>query len=228
MDSLHFTWLCFLLLTIAAPCPNIAMPSGNPDERMRDSSSGKTNVTVYHCKGCKSNVCESSNYEEFVKIGETQSEVFSNEILQLVTKETHIKMCFQQENTSEGFYAIFWEKPMGAGDACNYLDLTVSSENVGGNIQICCEAKTDISVPNSRLNCYPEAPDEKTRPSTAYTTGDLGDLPLPNSKKSSIGIITPVVIVGVCAAALAIWWVLQKQNGQGPVLMFRQIFNGRI
>lgn len=91
------------------------MPSDNCAEGRQD----KPNVTVYHCKDCESNICESSNYEDFVKISETQSETFSNEIIQLVTNETHVIMCFQQEGTvPEGIYAIFWEKAMGAGDSC--------------------------------------------------------------------------------------------------------------
>lgn len=76
------------------------MPSDNPAEGTQDSSFGKTNVTVCHCKDCESNICKLSNYEDFVKIGETQSEKFSNKIIQFVTSETHNIMCFQQENTS--------------------------------------------------------------------------------------------------------------------------------
>ncbi|CAM9698561.1 unnamed protein product [Bubo scandiacus] len=123
MDSPRFTRLCFLLLTAAAPHPNIAMPTGDLAEQTQGSSFGKTYVTVYHCKDCESKMCKSSNYEDFVKIGETQSEKFSNEIIQLVTSETHIIMCFQQENTSaEGIYAIVWEKAVGVGDSCGILN----------------------------------------------------------------------------------------------------------
>ena len=99
------------------------MPSDAAAEGTQDSSFGKTSVTVYHCKDCESNVCKSSNYEDFVKIGETQNETFSNEIIQLVTSETHIIMCFQQENNfPEGIYAIVWEKAMGVGDSCGNLN----------------------------------------------------------------------------------------------------------
>lgn len=210
MDSLHFTWLCFLLLTVAAPRSTIAMPSNNPAEGSQDSSFGKTNVTVYHCENCKRNICELSSYEDFVKIAETQSETFSNEKIQLVTKETHIKMCFQQD--PEGFYAIVWEKPTGVGEACNYLNSGASSENVSGNIiQICCEAKTDILVSSSHLNCHPE-------PSTAYITGDPGNPQFLISKKTRNGVIIPVLILGVCAAAaLVIYCVRQKRNYRGTV-----------
>lgn len=99
------------------------MPSNNPVEGAQVPSFGKTYVTVYHCKDCESHICESSNYEDFVKIGETQSEIFSNEIIQLVTTETQILVCFQPENTSPGgIYAIVWEKAIGMGDSCGVLN----------------------------------------------------------------------------------------------------------
>ncbi|XP_065504048.1 uncharacterized protein LOC135996192 isoform X2 [Caloenas nicobarica] len=200
MDSPHFTLLCFLLLTIAAPCPNIAMPSNNPVEGAQVSSFGKTYVTVYHCEDCESHICKSSNYEDFVKIGETQSETFSNEIIQLVTTETQILMCFKQENTSPGgIYAIVWEKAIGMGDSCGMLDSGVSSENTRDNtIKTCCVAETNVSVPSPSLKCYTEMSDKRARKSTA-------DIPDEDTPRFSInvGIITTVIIVGVCAAALA-------------------------
>jgi len=95
------------------------MPRDHSAEGTRVSSSRKTTVTVYRCEDCETNTCEPLSNKPFVKIGETQSETFSNEIIQLVTNETHIIMCFQQENTfPEGTYVIFWEKDSGAGDAC--------------------------------------------------------------------------------------------------------------
>ncbi|XP_075375227.1 uncharacterized protein LOC142417927 [Mycteria americana] len=218
MDSPHFTRLCFLLLTIAAPCPNIAMPSDKCAEGTRDSSFCKTEVTVYHCKDCESNICKSSDYEGFAKIGETRSETFSNEIIQLVISETRIIMCFWQENTSpEGVYAIVWEKAMGVGDSCGILNFGASSENVSGNIiQICCEAKTNLSVPSPPLECYTNMSDEKTRKSTADIAdeGDLGNAQFSISKKSSVGIVIPVLILGVCVAALAMYCVRQNRNGR--------------
>ncbi|KFQ92636.1 hypothetical protein Y956_04976, partial [Nipponia nippon] len=192
----------------------IAMPSDNPAEGTQDSSCGKTCVTVYHCKDCKSDICKSSNYEDFVKIGETRSEKFSNEIIELETNETHVSMCFQQENTfPEGIYAIFWEKAMGAGDSCGILNSGASSEDVRGNIiKICCEAETKLSEPSPALKCYTKMLNEKTGKSTASITDEenLDNLQFSISEKSSIGIITPVLILGVCAAALAMYCVRQR------------------
>ncbi|XP_068269625.1 uncharacterized protein [Nyctibius grandis] len=229
MDSPPYTQLCFLLLTIAAPHPSIAMTNDNPAEGTQDSSFGKTTVTVYHCKGCESNVCEPSNYEDFAIIAETQNETFSNEIIQLVASETHIIMCFQQQNTlSEGIYAIFWEKDVGAGGSCGIVNSGASSETVSGNIiKTCCEAETDPSVvPNPPLKCYTEMSDEKTRKSTAdIAEGNLGNPQFSIGEKSSIGIVTPVVILGVFAAALAVYCARQNRNGQGPVIVLHQIFN---
>ncbi|KFP54818.1 hypothetical protein N323_07971, partial [Cathartes aura] len=199
----------------------IAMPSDAAAEGTQDSSFGKTSVTVYHCKDCESNVCKSSNYEDFVKIGETQNETFSNEIIQLVTSETHIIMCFQQENNfPEGIYAIVWEKAMGVGDSCGNLNYGASSEDVRGNIiKICCEVETDPSATNPALKCYAEMLDEKIRKSTAELTGkgNLGNPQFSVSEKSTIGIVTPVLILGVCAAALAVYCFRQNRNGQGTV-----------
>ncbi|XP_075576264.1 T-cell antigen CD7 [Pelecanus crispus] len=137
---------------------DIAMPSDHSAGGTQDSSAGRTNVTVYHCKDCESNVCKSSNYEDFVKIGETQSATFSDETIHLVTSETEIIMCIQQKNTfPEGIYAIVWEKAMGIGDSCGTLNSGASSENVRGNsIKICCNAQINLSVPNPPLNCNAE------------------------------------------------------------------------
>ncbi|KAM6240277.1 uncharacterized protein M6G45_012212 isoform 1-T1 [Spheniscus humboldti] len=43
------------------------------------------------------------------------------------------------------------------------------------------------------------------------------------SKKSSIGIIIPVLILGVCAAALAMYCVQRNQNGQETVMLQESI-----
>ncbi|XP_074703659.1 uncharacterized protein LOC141933156 [Strix aluco] len=214
MDSPRFTRLCFLLLTAAAPHPNIAMPTGDLAEQTQSSSFGKTYVTVYHCKNCEREMCKSSNYEDFVKIGETQSEKFSNEIIQLVTNETHIIMCFQQENTSaEGVYAIVWEKAMGVGDSCGILN---SGENRRGDIviegtKICCEAETDLSVPNPPLKCYTRMSDEKS------TTDITGNPQFSIREKGRISIITIVLVLGGCAAAAAAYCVQQNRNRRGLV-----------
>ncbi|XP_065708654.1 uncharacterized protein [Patagioenas fasciata] len=221
MDSPQFTLLCFLLLTIAAPCPNLAMPNNNPVEGAQVSSFGKTYVTVYHCKDCESHICESSNYEDFVKIGETQSETFSNEIIRLVTTETQIVMCFQQENTSPGgIYAIVWEKAVGMGDSCGILNSGVSSENTGDNtIKTCCVAETNLLVPSPSLECYTEMLDKKARKSTA-------DIPEEDTPQFSInvGVITTVMIVLVFAAAVATYCV-RNRTRQGPVLVLHQVLN---
>ncbi|XP_054702574.1 uncharacterized protein LOC129214633 isoform X2 [Grus americana] len=245
MDCPRFTRLCFLILTVAAPHPNIAMPSDNCAEGRQD----KPNVTVYHCKDCESNICESSNYEDFVKISETQSETFSNEIIQLVTNETHIIMCFQQEGTvPEGIYAIFWEKAMGAGDSCGgIVEAVGSSENVTfDTAKICCGAETDPSLTKHPLKCYTETSGEKNGKSPANITGYrqtrdpcsrqantnpllgtvFGDAQFSVYEKSCISIIILVLILGFCAAALATYCVRRNRKGQGPVIVLHQIFNG--
>ncbi|XP_075025933.1 uncharacterized protein LOC142091058 isoform X2 [Calonectris borealis] len=205
------------------------MPSDNPAEGTQDSSFDKTHVTVYYCKDCESNICKSPNYEDFVKIGETQNETFLSKTIQLVTYETHITMCFQQENTfPEGIYAIVWEKAMGIGESCGSPDSGASSENVRGNIiKICCEAETDLSVPNPALKCYTKTSDEKTRKSTADIAdeGEPGNPQFSIGEKSSIGVITPVLILAVCAIALAMCCVRQKRNDRGPVIALHQTFN---
>ncbi|KAM8992223.1 uncharacterized protein PRD47_015182 isoform 1-T2 [Ara ararauna] len=218
MDLAHFMQLCFLLLTIAASCPSIAVPSDDPAKGTQDSSFAKTNVTVYHCEN---NVCESSNYEDCAKISETQNERFSNEIIQLVTSDTHITMCFHQGNTlPEGSYAVFWEKDMGAGYSCGILNYEAFLGNRWSNIiteevKICCETSTNLSVPNHTLRCYTEVLDEKPRKSTADIAGE-GNQDNPQylmSEKSNIGIITTATTLVLCAAALAIYYVLRKRNG---------------
>ncbi|XP_040979725.1 T-cell antigen CD7 isoform X2 [Aquila chrysaetos chrysaetos] len=212
MDSPHLAWLCFLLLTVAAPRPNIAMPHDDPTEGTQGSSFGKTSVTVYHCKDCESNICKSSNYEDFVKIGETQREKFSNEIIQLVTSETHIVMCFQQGNTfPEGLYAIVWERAMGVGDSCGIPNSGASSENGRGNmVKVCCEVETDPSVPKPPLKCYTKITDEKI----GETDNITGNPQFSIGEKSSIGIIAPVLILGVCGTAMAVYCVRQNRNSQ--------------
>ncbi|XP_032858081.1 uncharacterized protein LOC116964022 isoform X2 [Tyto alba] len=214
MDSPCFMWFSFLILIVAAPCPNIAMPSDDPAKGTPDYSFDKTYVAVYHCEDWESNVCQSSNYENCVKIGETQNEKFSNEVIQLVTSETHIIMCFQQENSiPEGIYAIVWEKATGVGDSCGILNSGVSSENWKGNIIIekiktCCEAETNLSVPNLPLKCYTEVSDDKTEKST-------GDPQFSISKKSNIVIITTILILGLCGVTLTMYCIRRNRNGQG-------------
>ncbi|XP_069655047.1 T-cell antigen CD7 isoform X2 [Haliaeetus albicilla] len=212
MDSPRLARLCILLLTVAAPCPNFAMPCDDPTEGTQGSSFGKTSVTVYHCKDCESNICELSNYEDFVKIGETQCEKFSNETIQLVTSETYIVMCFQQENTFPGgLYAIVWERATGVGDSCGILNSGASSENGRGNmVRVCCEVETDPSVPKPPLKCYTKITDEKI----GETDDITGNPQFSIREKSSIDIIAPLLILGVCGAAMAVYCVRQNRNSQ--------------
>ncbi|XP_061867031.1 uncharacterized protein LOC133627194 isoform X2 [Colius striatus] len=227
MESFHFICLCFLLLTVAAPCSIIAMSSDNHTEETLDSSSGNTAVTVYHCKDCESEICESSDYAGFAKIAETKHRKFSNEVIQLETNETHIVMCFLQENTVPGgVYAIFWQKDTGLGDSCGIPDPGASSQrwegdSTIGKIKVCCKAETNILVPNRTLMCYTEMLDEKTSRSTAEIPDNPQHLV---NQKSSIGIVTTLLILGLCVA-LAVYCVRQKRNGQGRVLVLQQVFN---
>lgn len=80
-----------------------------------NSSSGNTNVTVYHCKDCKSSTC---SFEKFDKIAETHKT-----FLDVVTNETHVTVCFEQANSYvEGIYGIFWKRAGGAGISCGILN----------------------------------------------------------------------------------------------------------
>ncbi|XP_074463972.1 uncharacterized protein LOC141751311 [Larus michahellis] len=215
MDSPRFKTLWFLLLTIAALRPNTAMPSGNPAETTQDSSSGNTSVTVYHCEDCEIEACEPSNYEGFAIIAKTQNEKFSNKAIQLRIYETSISMCFQQENTSyKGIYAIFWENDRGLGDSCGIVNSGASSASVSGSItKICCTAQINFIMSRSSLECYLS---EKTGKSTADIPdeGNLDDPQLSVDEKSSIGIITTILILGACGAVLATYCVRQNRNGQ--------------
>lgn len=80
-----------------------------------NSSSGNTNVTVYHCKDCKLSPC---SFEKFDKIAETHKT-----FLDVVTNETHVTVCFEQANSYvEGIYGIFWKRAGGAGISCGILN----------------------------------------------------------------------------------------------------------
>ncbi|XP_065549718.1 uncharacterized protein LOC136021437 isoform X2 [Lathamus discolor] len=226
MDLARFMQLFFLLLTVASSCPSIAVASDDPAKGTQDSSFGKTNVAVYHCEN---NVCESSNDKDCAKIGETQNERFSNEIIQLVTGDTRITMCFHRGHTlPEGIYAVFWEKDTGAGHSCGILNDEAFLKNGRSNIiteevKICCETSTNVSVPNHTLRCYADVLDEKPRKSTANIAGEgsQDNSQYLVSEKSNVGIVTTVTILVLCAAAaLAISCVLQKRNG--PVIVLRQ------
>lgn len=100
------------------------MPTGGPAEGTNGFFSNNTRVTVYRCKDCDSKICQLSNYEIFDKIGETKNGTLSNDIIQLVTTETHIIMCFQQEiKYLNEVYAIFWQEDWGIGESCGNLEL---------------------------------------------------------------------------------------------------------
>lgn len=105
------------------------MSSDDPAKGAKDSSSGSTTVTVYHCKDCESSTCQSSaiSFENFEKIAETQDRLFSNTIIELNTTKTRILVCFKQANPFlEGIFGIVWKKAREAGHSCGIL-------NSGGN-----------------------------------------------------------------------------------------------
>ncbi|XP_050175110.1 uncharacterized protein LOC126641961 [Myiozetetes cayanensis] len=218
MGSPHLMGLGFLLLAIAAPCPNVAMASDHPAERTHDSSSGKTTVTVYCCKDCEISKCETGSFERFIKIAETENEVFSNGIIDLVTGETHILMCFQQANTfPEGIYGIFWIKPGGLGHSCAILNSTAFPENERGSNsmeenKICCKAETNVWKSSSTLNCYPEMSSAESRKSTADNPGK--EIPSdPELSTSSIFLISLPFFV-LCAAVLTIYCYWRHSTGK--------------
>ncbi|XP_051490520.1 uncharacterized protein LOC127391619 isoform X2 [Apus apus] len=224
MDSSHFSSFCFLLLTVAAPCPNIAMPSAIPAKGTPDSSSGRTIVTVY---SCKSDVCNSSNYEDCEIIGESQNEAFSNERIELVTRKRDIIVCFRQNNVSlEGVYVIFWYKvAVGVGDSCGILS---SAENMSDSItRICCKAEIDPSVLHLPLQCDPEMAGEEIHEPPDNTTdeGEPGDLQFLVGEKSSTAVLVAVLVPGLCAAALAAYCIRRNRNGRGPVVILSQTLN---
>lgn len=104
------------------PPVGVAVPRANHAERADGSRIVRTAVTVYYCKDCGEERCKLSDYTDFEIIGETENEIFSNENIQLVINETHITMCFQQENMfRDGVYTIFWEKDEGLGEPCGFL-----------------------------------------------------------------------------------------------------------
>lgn len=100
------------------------MPTGDPAEGTNGFFSDKTTVIVYRCKDCDSKICRLSSYEIFDKIGETQNGTFSNDIIQLLTTETQIIMCFQQEiKYLNEVYAIVVQTDWGIGESCGNLEL---------------------------------------------------------------------------------------------------------
>ncbi|KAJ7404407.1 T-cell antigen CD7 isoform X1 [Willisornis vidua] len=216
MDSPHLLGVGFLFLALTAPHPNVAMPSAPSAERTHDSSSGKTDVTVYHCRDCPVSICEKHSSVGFAKIAKTQNTTFSNGTIQLETEENRIRMCFQQADTfPEGIYRIVWEKTGGAGDSCgnpsstgeNFLAFLKSfSDNERGTIstmgdKICCEAKTITSESDPTLNCSTEKSD---------TTKGVP------SERKNIGITLALVLLLVLCATMTIWYYRERhQHHQG-------------
>ncbi|XP_039246172.1 uncharacterized protein LOC113985126 [Pipra filicauda] len=227
MDSPHLMGLCFLLLAVAAPCPNIAMPSGHPAERTHDSSSGKIKVSVFYCKDCEINICESGRFERFVKIAETENEVFSDGIIELVTKEKQIIMCFRQGNTSEGISDIICLKMVGVRYLCGILNSTAFSANGRGSIspeenKLCCEAETNIWESNLTLKCHTEMSGAETRKAPAGILGEEipGNPEFPTSKKDIIIIIisvTYLLFLVVYAAMVSMYYYRWYRIIQGNV-----------
>ncbi|XP_014111279.1 PREDICTED: uncharacterized protein LOC106628363 isoform X2 [Pseudopodoces humilis] len=220
MDSPHLLHLGFLLLALAALCPSIAMPTVGPAE-------GSTTVTVYHCKDYKSCTCKSreNNFKNFTIIAETQNKTFSDVLIELVTNETHMTVCFEQENSClEGIYGVFWQKAGGAGLSCGILNY---GENGRGNINteeknICCEAETNIWRHNPTLRCYTQK--SHSKPITLPVESPGNPELLTSSKKTSIGILLSFLFVGVCAGCAATYYFLWRRRGQA-LSQYRQTSN---
>lgn len=228
--SACFPWLCLLLLSGPALQPGIAVSRDYPAEGTNGPSSNKINVTVYRCKDCDSKICQLSNYERFEIIGETQNGTLSNDIIQLVTSETHIIMCFQQEiKYLNEVYAIILENNSGIGESCGKLELGENgAHHITEEEKICCAVETNETKAYVRnLNCYIES--KKT--SSIYRPPDDITLDNPTDPGSSnrIGITAAFLILGVCAAAALVLYCVQRtRNGQGPVIVLYQILKGVI
>ncbi|XP_068888572.1 uncharacterized protein [Aphelocoma coerulescens] len=241
MDSPHILHLGFLLLALAAPRPNIAMSSDDPAKGTKDSSSGNTTVTVYHCKDCESSTCQAKaiSFENFEKIAETQTMSFSNGVIEIVTTETHILVCFKQEKSFlEGIFGIVWEKSGGAGRSCGILNSEAipkvkfcaslqcvnptsartqpDPENGRGNIsteenKICCEAETDVWKHNPALKCYPEMKPALTR----NPPDDIPDNPEnPASQMNSFGILFTVAFLAFLTGTSTMYCYFWHRRGQ--------------
>ncbi|XP_071881758.1 uncharacterized protein [Anas platyrhynchos] len=228
MGSACFPWLSLLLLSGLALRPGIAAPTGGPAERTNGFSSDNTHVTVYRCKDCDSEICRLSNYESFDKIGETQNGTFSNDIIQLLTTETQIIMCFQQEiQYLNEVYAIVVQTDWGIGESCGNLELGENEvHHITEEEKICCAVETEEIQPHvANLNCYVE-----NKISSIYQTPDniTPDNPTDPDSSKTIGITATFLILGVCAAALALYCVQRTRSGQGRVVVLYQIFKGAI
>ncbi|XP_038021220.2 uncharacterized protein [Anas platyrhynchos] len=227
MGSACFPWLSLLLLSGLALRPGIAVPTGDPAEGTNGFFSDKTTVIVYRCKDCDSKICRLSSYEIFDKIGETKNGTLSNDIIQLVTTETHIIMCFQQEiKYLNEVYAIFWQKNWGIGESCGNLELGENEvHHITEEEKICCAVEAEEIQPHvANLNCFVKSKST----SLIYETHDDITLDNPTDPGSGKTIVITVtfLFLGVCAAALALYHVQRILSGQGPVVVLYQIFKG--
>ncbi|XP_064378593.1 uncharacterized protein LOC112985325 isoform X2 [Dromaius novaehollandiae] len=235
MDSLPFTRICFLLLTISSAILATTVPSGDPADWTKDSSLSSTKVTAYDCTHCGISVCELSNFSCCVVIGETQNKMFSNEVIQLVTSETHITMCFQQADTfPKGIYAIIWVKDEGIGDSCGILKAEASPENREDIIvtewkEACCTAEVQLAVPSSSLSCHTELPDKKDKNTLLPVSADGNAINSSSpsvSKRGTFGITTTFVALVGCAVVLVVYCILKKRNRKGLLTVHNHIFIG--
>ncbi|OXB54997.1 hypothetical protein ASZ78_005969, partial [Callipepla squamata] len=208
----------------------IPLPSANRAERASGSPISKTTVTVYYCKTCGRERCKSSNYTHFEIIGKTENEIFSNDYIQLVTNETHITMCLQQENTSpDGTYVIFWEKDGGLGEPCGTLktgDLPEDRRHIiTEEGKTCCETEIDHANPDSVLKCYKT--DEKNTNIRDDITddGELGNNQYSVGENNQSGLAAALVILGLCAGAavlLVIYYFRRRsRKRQGPIIVLQ-------
>ncbi|XP_025907140.1 uncharacterized protein LOC112957638 isoform X2 [Nothoprocta perdicaria] len=212
MDSLPCIGLCLLLGTISSPFLTTALLTGDPAKKTPRSSVGSTKVTVYNCRRCGLTVCELSNFSCCTIIGETQDKTFSNEVIQLVTSEARITMCFQQADAfPEGIYAIIWAKDEGIGESCGMLKAEASPENRPDAVvmewKTCCTTEIELAVSSSPLNCssLPIFADENSIYSASPSI----------SRQGTSGITATFTVLVVCAVAVAAFFVLKKQKCKG-------------
>ncbi|XP_071620617.1 uncharacterized protein [Heliangelus exortis] len=201
MDSPHFVWLCFLLLTTVACCPNVAMHSDNTAGGMQDSPN--TNVTVYHCE---SNL---QTNETHIIMCFWQKNTFLHEVYAI----------FWEKDMQLGY---------SCGIPNSGASFRLVRSDIA---KICCKAETDTSMLHSPLECYPQVSDEEIRASTSDITdeGNPGNLQFAvGEERSSIGMISVLVLVLVgCAAAGTLYCIRQHHNNQRPIVVFHQILNGQ-
>ncbi|XP_065591673.1 uncharacterized protein LOC136048099 [Cyrtonyx montezumae] len=226
MSSAFVPWLCLLLLALPTSHTGIPLPRANLAEQVNGSPITKTTVTVYYCKNCGRERCKSSDYTDFKIIGKTENEIFSNDDIQLVTNETHITMCLQQENMSrDGTYVIFWEKDGGLGEPCGILKSGALPEDrrriFTEEGKTCCETEIDHTNPDSVLKCYKTDEKNTNIIDDIIDDGELGDHQYSVGENNQTGLAAALVTLGVCAGAavlLAIYYFRRRtQKRQGMV-----------